>query len=499
MNSKDETGQLLQSMKTMQANLKESIEADRRKAEENGRIKTALDNVSGNVMLVDSNNKIIYMNDAIVKMFRKVQNEIRSQLPNFDVDTLMGTSIDVFHKSPNHQRMMLEKLNSTHTTAIEIGSLTFKFAVNPVIDGEGNRMGTVVEWTDRTAELAVEHEVRDIVQSAQAGDLSQRIDMQGKSGFFAQLGEGINSLLEVSERVINDTVRVLSAMSQGNLTETIRANYEGTFDQLKRDANATVVKLTDVISKIKTGSESVSSGSEEISQGNANLSQRTEEQAASSRGDGLQHGADDRHGEGRTRTMRARPTSWPRGRANRPRRAVRWSATRSRRWARSMQCEQEDRRHHRGDRRDRLSDQSAGAQCGGGGGTRRRTGPWLCGGGQRGAQSRSAQCHGGQGDQDPDPGQCGQGGTRLSSWWINPVSPWVRSSPRSSGSATSSPRSPRPAPEQSSGIEEVNKAIVQIDDMTQQNAALVEQAAAACGVDGRAGAQHERVDGVFQC
>jgi uncharacterized phage infection (PIP) family protein YhgE len=33
--------------------------------------------------------------------------------------------------------------------------------------------------------------------------------------------------------------------------------------------------------------------------------------------------------------------------------------------------------------------------------------------------------------------------------------------------------------EQSNGIEEVNKAITQMDEMTQQNAALVEQAAAA--------------------
>jgi hypothetical protein len=63
----------------------------------------------------------------------------------------------------------------------------------------------------------------------------------------------------------------------------------------------------------------------------------------------------------------------------------------------------------RRDRRDRVSDQSAGAECGGRGGARRGAGTRLCGGGLRGEEPGLAQRRGGQGDQGADPRLGGQG------------------------------------------------------------------------------------------
>ena len=68
---------------------------------------------------------------------------------------------------------------------------------------------------------------------------------------------------------------------KGDLTEKIDEEYLGTFDELKNDANKTIDKLTDVVSRIKESSGLVNSGSSEISQGNLNLSNRTEAQASS--------------------------------------------------------------------------------------------------------------------------------------------------------------------------------------------------------------------------
>ena len=267
LHSNDELGYLLRALKTMQQNLRDSIEADRCKAAETGRIKTALDNVSGNVMVADAEGKLIYLNKAVEAMFRSAEQDVRHEVPEFSVDGLMGCELDRLYTDLSRQSDRLSLVSSTQSSEFEVGGRTFRIVANPVFNDDGERLGTAVEWTDRTEEVSVEHEVQVIVGYAQAGNLSQRVALEGKTGFFAKLGEGLNSLLEVSERVINDTVRVLSAMSKGNMTETIRADYEGTFGLLKRDANATVVKLTDVIGNIKTGSEAVSSGAEEISTG----------------------------------------------------------------------------------------------------------------------------------------------------------------------------------------------------------------------------------------
>jgi methyl-accepting chemotaxis protein len=127
----------------------------------------------------------------------------------------------------------------------------------------------------------IEHDIQSIVESAQRGELDQRIDLSGKSGFFLSLSDGINNLVESTENIISDTARVLSAMAQGDLTERIDASYQGIYDKLKADANATNDRLIEVVGEIKQATYAVKTGTAEIASGNVNLSQRTENQAAS--------------------------------------------------------------------------------------------------------------------------------------------------------------------------------------------------------------------------
>jgi methyl-accepting chemotaxis protein len=74
---------------------------------------------------------------------------------------------------------------------------------------------------------------------------------------------------------------VLGALAKGDLTETISADYQGTFGQLKDDSNRTVESLTRTVSQIIEAVDAVSTASRQIAIGNSDLSQRTEEQASS--------------------------------------------------------------------------------------------------------------------------------------------------------------------------------------------------------------------------
>jgi methyl-accepting chemotaxis protein len=135
--------------------------------------------------------------------------------------------------------------------------------------------------TIKKLDEVINQDIQLIVDAAKQGNLEGRISLDDKSGFFESLAASINELVAVSEQVVNDTVRVFGAMAKGDLTETIETDYEGSFDRLKQDANATVEKLTDVITQIEDAADAVRSASSEISQGNTDLSQRTEEQASS--------------------------------------------------------------------------------------------------------------------------------------------------------------------------------------------------------------------------
>lgn len=253
---------------------------EQRIAAENARVKQALDNVTTNVMIADKDCNIVYMNESINDMMRTAESDIRRDLSAFDAKKLVGSNMDLFHKNPSHQRGLISSLSNAYRSQIEVGGRTFALIANPIVV-ESERIGTVVEWADRTAEVEIEREIDAMVEAAGAGDFSKQIATTGKTGFFKNLSEGLNRLSGTVEVALHDIIRMLGAMAKGDLTERITRNYQGAFGQLKDDANQTANKLTEVISNIRAAAATITSSSNEIAQGNADLSQRTEEQASS--------------------------------------------------------------------------------------------------------------------------------------------------------------------------------------------------------------------------
>jgi len=276
----DEIGRLLQAIKSTQIKLGFDVMDAREQTAAAMRVKTALDNVSSSVMMADPELNIIYMNKTVQKLFSDVEADIQTDLPDFHADQLMGACIDQFHKEPGHQRRMLEALSDTYSSEFLLGGRTLKVVANPVVDDEGRRLGTAVEWADRTAEVAVEQEIDGIVASAKQGDLTNRIDIAGKTGFFLGLGEGINDFIDTVENAFGDIASVMSSMANGDMTNPITNDYMGTFDQVKQDVNRTMANLDKIVSDMRGAADLINTSSDEISTGNNNLSARTEQQAS---------------------------------------------------------------------------------------------------------------------------------------------------------------------------------------------------------------------------
>ncbi|MBW0434810.1 PAS domain-containing protein [Leptospira yasudae] len=249
--------------------------------EELVRVKVALDNTSTNVMIADNEFNIRYMNKAVIQMFQTGEADIKKQFAHFDLKALIGSSIDQFHKNPTHQRGLLNSFTSVHKATIKIGVRTFDLIANPILDASGKRLGSVVEWADVTNQLAVQEEVEEIVNAAAKGNFSTRISLETKSGFFLNLSQSLNQLLEVSNRGLNEVVEALERISAGNLTEKITNEYHGTFGKLKEYSNTTMDKLNEIIGDIIVRSSSLVTSASEVSSTANSLSQGASEQAAS--------------------------------------------------------------------------------------------------------------------------------------------------------------------------------------------------------------------------
>ena len=250
-------------------------------AEETKRIKDGLDACSTNVMLADNNFNIIYMNPSVQEMMKLAESDLKKSLPHFNADELIGKNIDVFHKNPAHQRAMLERLTDTYRTTIQIGERTFNLTATPIFNDHNDRIGTVVEWYDRTSEVKIENEISHLITAANDGDLTQRINPEGKSGFGKIVSDGLNSLMNTTATFLGDVGNLFEAMSEGDLTKTIQNDYKGELLKIKNNANNSIAKLTEVLSKIQSASDIVRTSSNEVAQGSDDLSRRTESQASS--------------------------------------------------------------------------------------------------------------------------------------------------------------------------------------------------------------------------
>lgn len=277
----DQLGDFLRGLYCMEVKLGVDLADYKQGLAESKRITQALDNVQSGVMVANKNLEIIYMNESIQKMFKTAEGDIRKQLPDFSVDKLMGSNVDLYHKNPTVQRGMLEKLQESFRTELLIAGRHMNVIVSPVNGDVGERIGYVAEWQDRTHEVLIEQEIDQLVQGVKAGDLSARIKLSDKQGFAKALSVGINELTDVIDSVFSDVNRVMENMAEGDLTTAITNEYQGVYAECKNNINGTLAKLSEFIIQIRDAADFIDSSSQEMASGNNNLSHRAEQQAAS--------------------------------------------------------------------------------------------------------------------------------------------------------------------------------------------------------------------------
>ncbi|WP_425468744.1 methyl-accepting chemotaxis protein [Pigmentiphaga aceris] len=121
---------------------------------------------------------------------------------------------------------------------------------------------------------------RSLVLAANQGDFSSRVELTGMQGFQKEMGEGLNQLVTTVGASLNDVVRVMAAMSEGDLTKRIDKAYQGSFDEMKGYVNSTAEKLSTVVAEVNAGAHSLAGASEEVSATAQSLSHAASEQAA---------------------------------------------------------------------------------------------------------------------------------------------------------------------------------------------------------------------------
>ncbi|MCX7193105.1 MAG: methyl-accepting chemotaxis protein [Proteobacteria bacterium] len=165
------------------------------------------------------------------------------------------------------------------TQALSRGDLSQK--ITKEYSGAYNEVKVSVNTTAESLTMLVA-EIKNIVEGvAVRGNFHVMMSMDGKSGYARELSELLNQLSNITGAGLNDVLRVANVLAKGDLTQSISKDYPGTFGEMKLGINDTVEKLKELVGQIREATDTIHTASEEISAGNSDLSQRTDEQANS--------------------------------------------------------------------------------------------------------------------------------------------------------------------------------------------------------------------------
>ncbi|KLC15734.1 methyl-accepting chemotaxis protein, partial [Xanthomonas perforans] len=261
---------LMAALARMQRDLRERLERERSIAAENLRIRTALDNASTGMYIADPDLTIIYTNSALQNLLHTYADDIQACAPAFNrTANLVGQPVSLLEVGNAQDAEIYQRLDRQGAAQREVQYRSTCIAqnVSAIRDEAGAHLGFVCEWRDRTAEARVEIDVADVVRSAAAGDLSKRIDSTGKQGFFLQLAQQLNALLDANAVSIAEVSRLLSALADGDLSARMQGQFHGVFATMRDDANTTAEQLALVIGRIQQAAGSIHTASSEIAAG----------------------------------------------------------------------------------------------------------------------------------------------------------------------------------------------------------------------------------------
>jgi len=132
----------------------------------------------------------------------------------------------------------------------------------------------------KTSLSAINSEIRRLATAAAAGDFSLRGDEDRFAYDFRDMVAGLNCLMQTTDENLVQVSTLLQAISRGDLTVRMQGDFRGVFARMRDDCNATVDQLKQIVGRIQSSASSINLAAGEIASGNTDLSRRTEQQAA---------------------------------------------------------------------------------------------------------------------------------------------------------------------------------------------------------------------------
>lgn len=221
---------------------------------EAARVQSMMQNIPVNVMYADTDLKLRYINPASMKQLKALQHLLPA-----NVDELLGKSIDIFHKNPEHQRRMLaDPKNLPHRATIQLGSESLDLLVSPIYDNKGGYLGPMVTWNVITKKLELERQIEQNAATLSSSAEELTAISQQMAGGAEETATQANVVSAASEQV-SKNVNIVATGSE-EMQASIREISKSANEAARVAKNAVSVAETTNQTITKLGESSVEIG-----------------------------------------------------------------------------------------------------------------------------------------------------------------------------------------------------------------------------------------------
>ncbi len=208
-----------------------------------GRVQSMMDNIPINVMMADRDGNIIYINPRSRQTLKQIEKDLPIQ-----VDKILGSSFDVFHKNPAHQRRLLaDDRNLPHKAQIKVGQNTLSLLASPVYDNKKSYIGPMVTWEVITDRVLLVQNVSEA--SRQLAVASAELDATATE---------LSNNAERSTRVAGSTASASEVVSQG--VRTVATNTEemsAAIKEIARNAAEASTTTTSTLTQAQSTNQTI--------------------------------------------------------------------------------------------------------------------------------------------------------------------------------------------------------------------------------------------------
>ncbi|WP_339947022.1 methyl-accepting chemotaxis protein [uncultured Albimonas sp.] len=239
------------------------------------RIATALSASSEMVMILDTEQRVVFANAAMEEGFR----EIRGAMPGAasGASSIVGLEARMLTEDAS----VFLKTDRRGAPLLQFGDKLYGLVIVEMRDDAGDLLGRAVTWRDRSSAVTVERQVNEVLEAVAKGDFTKKLDEDSQDRFARLVARSINKMGDLSGGFFAELEGMVEALASGRLAHRMTETHDGRFGEAATNLNQAVARLAETIADIAKSADGMRETADTISTDASDLSSRTESQASS--------------------------------------------------------------------------------------------------------------------------------------------------------------------------------------------------------------------------